>query len=230
MSLMLAHHGRRLFRQLAWREMCASTPASMIPVHVGRVIQAAKGQNTRSNVDSSFARSLIPHICANFYATSVGRPKAHTGKRQAKKKSKPLKGKAKTTGKPKPKPKSKKTKKTGTKLTAEQKEAREAREKRPEIRELKTVVLKEPKKLAYSTWTNYVVEYLRGAEIKGGNRETVRATFREASQKFKMMSPEELEVRFPTYSFAICLTSTASAIPVKRNRTRMPMLLPMRHG
>lgn len=185
MSLMLAHHGRHIFRQLAWREMlCASAPASMIPVHVQRVIQATKGQNTRSNVDASFVRSIIPHIWANSYATSIGRPKAHTGKRQAKKKS---------TSKATDKPKSK----TEETLTAEQKEAQETRKQRTEIRELKAVALTEPKKLGNSTWMIYLAAYLKGAALKGGSPETMRATFREASQKFKIMPPEELEVRFP---------------------------------
>jgi hypothetical protein len=178
---MLAHHGRHIFRQLAWREMlCASAPASMIPVHVQRVIQATKGQNTRSNVDASFVRSIIPHIWANSYATSIGRPKAHTGKRQAKKKS---------TSKATDKPKSK----TEETLTAEQKEAQETRKQRTEIRELKAVALTEPKKLGNSTWMIYLAAYLKGAELKGGSPETMKATFREASQKFKIMSPEELE-------------------------------------
>jgi hypothetical protein len=189
MPLILARRGRCIFRQLNLREtLPVSARISLIPSHVRRVAQTANHRPSHLIAGADSSKLAVSRVRVNSYATSAGRPKAHTGKAKAKKssssKSKPVK-KAASKAIKATKVKAKKE------LTPEAKARKEAKERKAEIRELKEIALKEPKALPMTGFIVYVAEKLREAE-KGG-----KDAMRDIVSGYRARTPDELEVGHP---------------------------------
>src|SRR5436190_9035067 len=127
MTLMLARRGRVVFRRLTSRVSFVSGNAQLVSIAASKVSPVLSS--------SCLPNGPLPIILKNLYATSVGRPKGHTGRTAASKKpkakaeatgtkTKAKKPKAGKTAKPKRKAKPKpKTKSKSKPLTDKQKEA-----------------------------------------------------------------------------------------------------------
>lgn len=152
--------------------------------------------------------SSITSILRRSYATKpVSRPKAHTGrtttaakkapttsktkaaKKPAVKKTSP---KAKPTAKSKAKPRIKPKPKAGKKPKPKPKPKKvltEAQKKAATIKELKVTALTTPHSRPFTAWTVLAAES-QGASTTG----SLTSKMKEASAKFKNLSPEQLEV------------------------------------
>lgn len=95
------------------------------------------------------------------------------------------KSKTKTKPKPKPKPKAKPKPRARKVLTAEEKASKKSK---AVVAKLKESVLVAPKKLPDTAWLVINSEFIKGKGV------TVSSVSKEASAKYRSLSPEELEV------------------------------------
>ena len=149
-------------------------PVSRPKQHTGRTTSTRKAPTTK--------------------AAKVPRPRKTTAKAAPKAKSKPkpkprekAKPKAKAKAKPKPKPKPKPKRKVLSEIQKQQKAAKAQRDK---VAALKNLALKIPIGAPSSAWSVLLVESVKGQ--RSGSASVVNGT-KEASQKYKSLSPEELE-------------------------------------
>jgi hypothetical protein len=208
MTLMLARRGRVVFRHLTFTE--SHFPASRAPFSHDNAQLVAIFTNKASHVLSNFSlpNGSLPIILKNSYASSVGRPKAHTGRAAASKKpaSRKPKAKAEATAKKKNAKKSKagktgkskretklkpKAKSKSKRLTEKQKEALKKKKEREEIKALKEAALTPPKRLPTSAYAVF-------------NKE--KHTFGAASlETYRNLPTAEREVRVLNLHFPHCV-------------------------
>lgn len=166
---------------------------SKLPVRSGlltRLISTnASLRVARPQID--YTKSQSAYTQRSYATRTPSKPKAHTGRTTAKKRTttttkaksaaKPKKKPAKKTAKPKPKKVKKAPSATALK--------RKATQDRRELRE-KGLVGKEPKGLPDNAWIVYLTD-----RVKGSNASTsVGDAARTAATQFKSLSPAEREV------------------------------------
>ena len=160
-----------------WSRGYATKPVSRPKAHTGRTTTAARKAPTTSKTKAA-KKPAIKKTSAKAI------PK---GKATAKPRIKPKPKTAKKAKKAKPKKKSTKAKpkkKTKKVLTEDQKKA-------ATIKSLKNAALSPPTQLVSTAWTVLSAESVKGAKLEGMS---LGERVKEASTKFKNLSPEQLEV------------------------------------
>lgn len=186
MAFMLARRSRVVFRHLNVAE------PSFAPGLVSLPLRVAVSSSSINHSNSGIFGTPLPSIASNSYATTVGKPKAHTGK--AKASSKPEK--SATTGTEKPAKKTttaaakSKSKPKGRPKKVVSKEEKHALKEKEERRALKQAVLKTPKQLPASAYTVLLTELIRE---KGFSN--VSEAARQASETYKNLPLQQRQVK-----------------------------------
>ena len=251
--------GVRAFARLSQLTSCLENRRlALLPWTSERVAAFYSINILRHGSDSHRGKSSIVPVTRRAYATTgkpVSRPKAHTGrttasprkkaapKTTAAKKAAPKTTKAKKPAaakkatKPKPKPKAKpkkpkaKPKPKRKVLTEKQKAKRAATKESLGLKNLKEVALNPPKALPATAW----FVFIHGAREQGATSQghrtltDVHNLTKEAAQRYKNLTPEQLEV-----SMNVCklesprLTNATTALQSrsKREQDQKPGQLP----
>lgn len=174
MAFMLARRSRVVFRHLNAAEPSFASGLVSLPLRA-----AVSGSSINASKSGVFGAGL-PSIASNSYATTVGKPKGHTGKAKASPTQSAKTPAKKTTAKAKPIGRPKKV------LSKEEKQ--ELKEKE-ELRALKKAVLKAPKQLPYSAFTVLLTETVREKGDLGFSEAA-----KQAAEAYRNLTPQERQV------------------------------------
>ena len=183
-------HINRIFATSIASRTYATRPVSRPKAHTGRTTSTRKTPTTSATKAAKVPKAKTTTPKALPKAKSKAKPRARA-KPKTKSKTKSKK-KAKAKSKAKPKPKKRKV------LTEKQKEQKAIRAQRDKIAELKETALTPPHGTPWTAWTVFVDEM-----TKRENLGVIKAV-KEASPKFKQLSPEQLEVCHPSSRVPFC--------------------------
>jgi hypothetical protein len=197
---MLSAIGRAAVRRVVAGGTQSTNQALRSIWHIQRVDSTQNASNTSSG--PRFTLPIRRLYATTTKATTIAKPKTTKAKPKAKKaapKKKAVKKPVKKVVKKKAKPKAKPVKKVKKVLTEAQKSKLAATKERVHLKELKELALSPPPRTGVSAWNVVLAELAKTTPQTAGQRVTVATIAKDASAKYKSLTPAELEVR-PQYT------------------------------